>query len=154
MTLISLSPNWKSHANGKRSWERVRGGCVVQLCVCVCDWAPVCVWLCAPSWSEVKEIESHKSHTAGRGASLEFESEDYSWTLPVHSLFNPLIDDSSTSLAGRQIPFICLLQLHNFSSGERVMGGHPCLMVQNIVINNNQSTQISGSIQPEESHWI
>lgn len=39
----------------------------------------------------MKENENHKSHTAVRGASLEFE--DYSRTLPVHSLLNPLIDD-------------------------------------------------------------
>lgn len=43
--------------------------------------------------SEVKENENHKSHTAVHRISLESESEDYSWTLPVHSLFNPLIDD-------------------------------------------------------------
>ena len=69
--------------------------CGVQMCVFVhvrvCEW--VCLWLCAPPWNEVKENENHKSPTAVHGASLEFESEDYSWTLPVHSLFNPLIDD-------------------------------------------------------------
>lgn len=39
----------------------------------------------------MKENENHKSHAAVRGASLEFE--DYSRTLPAHSLLNPLIDD-------------------------------------------------------------
>lgn len=96
MIFISSSSNWKNHAKGKRSWKRGGVGCGVQLCVC--HWAPGCVWLCARLWSEVEENESHKSHTVVHGASLEIQSEDYSWTLPVHSLFNPLIDDSGKKM--------------------------------------------------------
>lgn len=62
------------------------GGGGVQMCVCVCsclsvhvgDRAQGCSWPCAPSWSEGKEHEIHRSHTAVHGASLEFGSEDYS----------------------------------------------------------------------------
>ena len=80
----------------------------------------------------MKENENHKSHTAVRGASLEFE--DYSRTLPVHSLLNPLIDDRG----GKMTNSICLfITVARFISGERGMGGHPCFMGQYAVINNN-----------------
>lgn len=95
----------------EKPWEWACGRCSVQMCVCVCDCAWVCLWSCAPSWRWRK---------TRHGASLEFESEHYKWSLQDPSLFNPLIDDHRRKMTaahpwqGGVCCFICLLLLHNY----------------------------------------